>query len=233
MRKNYYIIMGIPLDSTQTDIKAAYRRLAKEFHPDHYGENHGPFQDLQEAYTVLSDPESRRTYDKSLQKTARKQQPQHEEPLRRYYEETIEPLVPDGAPFSFNRRTPQKSFHHSRSLFDSMFDQLFGNFNAYRQPENNRFEDVTIEITLSPAQAQNGGHVGLKIPVQRRCPSCHGYGNPGYYNCRRCNGAGILSGEKTVWISYPPGIMENHSIQFYLRPDHTKEVSLTACFKIR
>jgi curved DNA-binding protein CbpA len=128
MRKNYYIIMGIPLYSTQTDIKAAYRRLAKEFHPDHYGENHGPFQDLQEAYSVLSDPESRRSYDKSLQKTARKQQPQHREPIRRYYEETIEPLVPDDAPFSFDRRPQHKSFHHPRSLFDSIFDRFFWQF---------------------------------------------------------------------------------------------------------
>jgi len=81
MSKNYYIILGIPSDSTQTDIKAAYRRLAKEFHPDHYGESQIPFQALQEAYSVLSDPKSRKAYDDSLQKTGR--QSQQAEPTRR------------------------------------------------------------------------------------------------------------------------------------------------------
>ena len=68
MPKNYYIILGIPANSNQEDIKAAYRRLAKEYHPDYYGENYAPFQVLQEAYSVLSDPLQRKKggFDKVL-----------------------------------------------------------------------------------------------------------------------------------------------------------------------
>ncbi len=63
MPKNYYIILGIPATSSQEEIKSAYRRLAKEFHPDIYTEGHLPFQVIQEAYSVLGDPISRRAYD--------------------------------------------------------------------------------------------------------------------------------------------------------------------------
>ena len=49
MPKNYYVVLGIPSTSSQEEIKTAYRRLAKEFHPDRYGEGHSPFQVIQEA----------------------------------------------------------------------------------------------------------------------------------------------------------------------------------------
>ena len=64
MPKNYYIILGIPSKSSQEEIKSAYRRLAKEFHPDRYGDNNSPFLNVQEAYSVLSDPVRRRAYDR-------------------------------------------------------------------------------------------------------------------------------------------------------------------------
>lgn len=151
MPKNYYIILGIPSDSSQTDIKAAYRRLAKEFHPDHFGESQIPFQVLQEAYSVLSDPKSRKTYDDSLQKTGR--QSQRAEPARRdfrphsnrypgrYSAQIIESLVPDEALRSFTRRSPENSFHHYRSVFDSIFDQFFGGFQEYQQPVSSKSAD--------------------------------------------------------------------------------------------
>jgi len=59
MPKNYYIILGISTDSSQQEIKSAYRRLAKAFHPDIYKEKHSPFPVIQEAYAVLSDPQRR------------------------------------------------------------------------------------------------------------------------------------------------------------------------------
>ncbi len=57
MPQDYYLVLGITSDASQADIKDAYRRLAKEYHPDHYKGNHRPFQAIQEAYAVLSDKE--------------------------------------------------------------------------------------------------------------------------------------------------------------------------------
>jgi molecular chaperone DnaJ len=63
MPKDYYLVLGITSEATLDDIKDAYRRLAKAYHPDHYGENHSPFLAIQEAYSVLSDPIKRQTHD--------------------------------------------------------------------------------------------------------------------------------------------------------------------------
>ncbi|MGB3223542.1 MAG: DnaJ domain-containing protein [Desulforhopalus sp.] len=244
MPKNYYIILGIPSNSTQTDIKAAYRRLAKELHPDHYGESQTPFQVLQEAYSVLSDPQSRKAHDDSL-RVGRKKPSQHAEPRswgsrnhssrysKRYSEEIIEPLAPD-EPHSFTRTSSDKSFHHSgsRLVVESIFDHFFGEYQGYHRPAPPPLEELTVEITLSPEEARRGGRIQFNIPIQMRCPSCYGY-NHRYQHCRRCNGTGFLSQEKNVSVSYPAGITENHSIPLYLKLSSTEKIYLTALFKIR
>ncbi|MBU1567025.1 MAG: DnaJ domain-containing protein, partial [Proteobacteria bacterium] len=135
MSQNYYVILGVPSNATQSDIKAAYRKLAKELHPDYYGEEHAPFQILQEAYSVLSDPESRKTYDNSLQHNAQKQQYQHAAPARRYSADTVEPLSPSG----------HQGFQHYWSGFDSMYEQFSGSFRRQRQPSSRQFNKLTLE----------------------------------------------------------------------------------------
>ncbi len=234
MPKNYYFILGIPSNSTQNDIKAAYRRLAKEFHPDYYGKNQAPFQVIHEAYSVLRDPKSRRSYDDSMQSSDRRRQTRHVEPVSCFYREEAEPLVPDDNTTILGRMSPQKSFHHFWSAFDSMYDdQYFGTFRDHRQQEDIPFKGITIEITLSPEQAQRGGNVRLNVPFQMRCPSCSRYEISRHYHCWRCNGAGVISGEKAVMLSYPEGIQENHTLQFTLGPSSMGEMNITAVFKIR
>ena len=63
---NYYRILGVPRSASQSEIKAAYRKLAKERHPDHSGGSEAEFSRLQEANAVLSDPNRRRSHDEAL-----------------------------------------------------------------------------------------------------------------------------------------------------------------------
>ena len=221
MSRNYYIILGVPSNATQTDIKAAYRRLAKELHPDHYGEEHAPFQVLQEAYSVLSDPESRKTYDNSLQHDTNKRQ--YTARTGRYSADTVEPLSP-------NRH---RSSRHYRSEFDHIHDLFTGNFRRQSEPEDRHANTIALEITLSPRQAQNGGNIRLKIPVQVLCPSCLGFKSMRYYPCRRCSGAGLLWREESVLVRYPAGIVENQTMQFSLTPYNAETIYFKALFKIR
>ena len=65
--KDYYFILGVPRTATARDILHAYRELAKLYHPDRVGpQGTATFQDIVEAYEVLSDPERRRHYTESL-----------------------------------------------------------------------------------------------------------------------------------------------------------------------
>lgn len=63
---NYYHVLGVSRSASQSEIKAAYRRLAKERHPDHSGGSETEFSRLQEANTILSDPNRRRSHDEAL-----------------------------------------------------------------------------------------------------------------------------------------------------------------------
>jgi len=63
---NYYEVLGVPRNASQSEIKNAYRKLAKEKHPDHAGGSEAEFSRLQEAHAVLSDPNRRRQHNEAL-----------------------------------------------------------------------------------------------------------------------------------------------------------------------
>jgi len=230
MPRNYYFILGIPEESSQADIKAAYRRLAKEYHPDHYGENQGPFQIIHEAYSVLSDPSSRRSYDTSLQGSIQIQRHRHQESFHRIRPEVVEPLIPEPMPGERRAGPLDRSIHHFPSLFDSLFDRMLTSFVEDRHFASHgvRLRDMTVEIVLTPEQAARGGNVRLSVPVHIHCPSCQGEGGTAFHNCWRCNGSGYLTGERTMLISYPAGIDQNHAMRIPIG----SERYLTAVFAI-
>ena len=95
MPKNYYLVLGIASKATLDDIKEAYRRLVKEFHPDHYWENHSPFLAIQEAYDVLSDPVKRKHHDLSIQQQKKSIQQKSLSRNKRYWQRDVEPLIPE------------------------------------------------------------------------------------------------------------------------------------------
>lgn len=96
MPKNYYLALGLQSNASPVEIKDAYRRLAKEFHPDHYGEDDSHFRAVQEAYSVLSDPVQRLNHDRMTQEhnpETRKTHP-YSSGMRAFKGE-IEPLIPE------------------------------------------------------------------------------------------------------------------------------------------
>lgn len=232
MPKNYYIVLGIPSDSTQEDIKSAYRRLAKKFHPDLYGKDQAPFQIIQEAYTVLGNPRSRKDYDISLKPSIKQVSVSiNSEPLHQYSEQDIEPLIPEDGKMGESITAVDRSFPHQGSIFDTMFEEFLGGFREHSGVYRASADDLTIEITLTSAQARQGGNVRLNLPVQMHCPTC--YRHSGFaYNCWRCNGTGVLQGEKQVLVSYLAGIVDNHTMKLAISDFGDQPLYLNAIFKI-
>jgi DnaJ-class molecular chaperone len=230
---NYYIILGIPSKSSQEEIKSAYRRLAKEFHPDHYGENHSPFLNVQEAYSVLSDPVRRRAYDAALENNRRKHKHYRQpEPMGRQYKDEVEPLIPEKGPVDLDDATLAKSFQVYRPSLEALFDRFFSNFSESERTKGERPENLSVVITLTPIQAFRGGHVRLYVPAQVQCPRCYGRGSIGHYECWRCSGAGKLTGEYPIMINYPPGISDNHTVQISLDRYGIHNFYMTIRFRI-
>jgi curved DNA-binding protein len=196
--KDYYEVMGVPRGATQDEIKRAYRKLARKFHPDVSKEKNAEdrFKELQEAYEVLKDPEKRAAYD---QLGANWQQGQEFRP------------PPDwGKGFEFTRggaRGPAGATGHGGD-FSDFFAELFGD----RSPFGGTHEFATpgrggrrhaaagqdhvarVEIELE--DAYRGGTRVLELRTPEITPDGH-----------------VTSKPRTLRVSIPAGVTEGQQIR--------------------
>lgn len=233
MRKNYYVILGIASDASLEEVKSAFRRRALELHPDTSGLESGPFLEVQEAYGVLSDPERRRRYDRQDHPVVTRRRPwgPAAEPMVRPRPQA-EPLrAPDSAD-GFREVPLAEIFERQSPSFDELFDRLWSNFDTVSRPKSEGLESLTIEVVLTPEEAQLGGRVQVNIPARATCPACGGSGAAGFYECWRCEGHGALTTEYSVLVPYPPGIRGGYAVQIPLNRFGIENLYLTVLFRV-
>jgi molecular chaperone DnaJ len=230
MAKNYYIILGLTGDASDDDIRSAYRRLAKNFHPDHYGMDSAPFLQLQEAYNVLSDPLKRRKYDDSIKKVKRVA-----EPFRDVTAETLSRKHGDPFPSPIRDTSDAfltRSFNTFTPSFNEIFDYLWNNFTGLHPRKSETIRPLTIDIPITPAQAQRGGQVRILVPAEAVCPSCNGIGRVAAWECWQCAGEGSINGEFPVIVDYVAGINDDHTTFISLDKLGIRNMYLTVRFRI-
>jgi molecular chaperone DnaJ len=225
MAKSYFAILGISPNATVDEIRSAYRQLVKEFHPDHYAGGSSRFRDIQEAYSVLGNQRRRREYEQSIRKVPRKA------PLKPAAYPEPEPLIPKESPFDLGEVSPVRSFQSFTPSFDEIFDWLWNNFSELTQPKSSRVQNLTLEVTLTPEQARRGGNARIMVPAQAACPTCRGHGGVGFYECARCAGEGIISGEMPVSVSFPPGLPKDHAVMIPLDRFGIPNAHITVLFR--
>lgn len=146
---DYYEVMGLKPDATPEDIKKAYRRLARKYHPDVSKEPEAEekFKQLGEAYEVLKDPDKRAEYDE----------------LRRYGGRPGEDFVPP--PGWQSRQGPQMDPRQARE-FSDFFEAIFGRGGAgpHRAGGDWPGEDVHLGVQVSLEEAHRGGSRTLTLP---------------------------------------------------------------------
>ncbi|MGD2186857.1 MAG: DnaJ domain-containing protein, partial [Desulfobacterales bacterium] len=218
-------ILGIPPNATEDEIRSAYRRLAKEFHPDHYAGSSEKFRDIQEAYTVLGNSRRRREYKQNIRKASPKT------PLRPTTYPKPEPLIPDQEPVDIGEISPVRSFQSFSPSFDEIFDWLWRNFSDLSASKSGRVQNLTLEVTLTPEQARRGGNARVMLPAQAVCPTCRGQGGVGYYECLRCAGEGAISGEMPVSVAFPPGLTKEHAVMIPLDRFGIRNTHITVLFR--
>jgi DnaJ-class molecular chaperone len=204
MAKSYFAILEVTSTATPEEVRSAYRRLAKAYHPDHYGGGGEPFRRIQEAYATLGDPAKRRAYERTLA-NVRVQQASAVRPHP-------EPLIPERRPVDMGAISPIRSFDMFSPSFDEIFDWLRNNFSSIESPKSGRIQNLTLEVPLNREQARRGGNARVMVPAKAMCPTCGGYGHVGFYVCHRCAGEGAIAGEVPISISFPPGLTRDHSV---------------------
>ncbi|MFA4029947.1 MAG: hypothetical protein GDYSWBUE_001283 [Candidatus Fervidibacterota bacterium] len=175
--KDYYAILGVSRDATQEEIKRAFKRLAKEWHPDlnphRRKEAEERFKEIAEAYQVLSDPEKRRMYDL-------------------YGRVDVQPAVSSWSDFG--------AYDPFSELFD-IFDSFFGvgTRSSRRERRTERGEDVTVELFMTLEEAHNGATKEIQVPLLVTCSNCGGTGaERGKMRvCTECGGSGRVTYSQT------------------------------------
>jgi molecular chaperone DnaJ len=233
MRKNYYLILGVTADASAEDIKAAFRRRAMELHPDRSGLASGPFQDAQEAYSVLGDPERRQHYDRQhpASSAPRRRRSPKPEPLVRE-RPRAEPLRPVEPARSFREIRPLESFETYTPSFDELFERFWSNFESFSRPKAERLESLTMEVVLSPEAARFGGRVRVRVPARTRCTACGGHGTVGVYECWQCEGHGALTTEHPVEVAILPGTRDGDAVRIPLTQFGIENFYLTLLFRV-
>lgn len=215
--KDYYDILGVSPTATPQSIQRAFRALAKQYHPDRVGDQGtSAFQDIVEAYQVLSDPERRASYDHRLRSAATTARSQSQP----------EPLVPEPAPYRQPlRHAPLRpaqlsllsDFLTIRPSFEALRARMLRNYPDLGVPRGERVESVNVEIVLSPDEARRGGVLHLGVPVAVPCPRCMGRTYAWGMSCSACMGQGMIAREIPVAVRIPPRVRHGTVLE---RPLH-------------
>jgi molecular chaperone DnaJ len=175
-KRDYYEVLGVEKNASETEIKKAFRKLARQYHPDvNPGDKSAEekFKEVNEAYEVLSDSEKRGRYDQ-------------------FGHAGTDPNAGFGGGFG-----GAAGF----GGFEDIFEAFFGGTGA-RQPRGpQKGSDLRLDIDLSFEEAAFGVEKDIDVPSLENCPTCQGSGaKPGTQpeKCPKCNGAGqVRSTQRT------------------------------------
>ena len=230
-KRCYYETLGLSRGAGEPEIKSAYRRLAKEYHPDRNpGDTRAEvrFKEVSEAYEVLKDPQKRAAYDH------------------------FGHAAFDGGMGGARGFGPD--FASSMSdIFDDLFGEFMGGRRGQRQrTARERGADLRYNLEVSLSDAFEGKTAQIRVPtsvccetcsgsgaragtkptacptcggvgkvrasqgfftIERTCPTCQGRGETIEDPCPRCSGAGRITKERTLSVNIPPGVEDGTRIR--------------------
>jgi DnaJ-class molecular chaperone len=203
--KDYYKVLGVSKTGSVDDIKKAFRKLARKYHPDvNPGDKKAEekFKEINEAYEVLSDPDKRRKYD------------------------TLGPNWQEQFGFKpgAGRRASTSGFPGSSAGFDSnfseFFETLFGRAGTgasgvrmREDPRRRAGENIEQPVEVTLQEAYTGGTRTYNIQSTETCAFCRGTGEVAGKICANCNGQGQMARSKRIQVKIPAGVESGSRIR--------------------
>lgn len=176
-KKDYYEVLGVSKDASSAEIKSAFRKLAKKYHPDVSKEPDAAekFKEAQEAYAVLSDENKRKQYDQ-------------------FGHAAFNNNGAGGYDFS--------DFDFS-DIFSDLFGQSFGGFSNFgfgdfssSKARGRKGRDKIIRVDLTFEEAVKGTTKTITLDVNDTCEACHGKGGFDEKTCDKCGGSGTITAQQ-------------------------------------
>jgi curved DNA-binding protein len=213
--KDYYEVLGVPRSASEDDIKKAFRKLARQYHPDVAKTKKGAeekFKEINEAYEVLSDPSKRRKYDE----------------LGPNWKQGAEFRPPPGwqggfrpgGPFAGGRTGPGGGVEFEfggTTGFSDFFEQLFGSRTRGGGPfggtggveeedQAERGRDVEGDLMVTLEEALRGSVRSVSLRRAAVCENCGGSGEKNHRPCPVCGGSGQVAKTENYQVKIPPGV---------------------------
>lgn len=182
-KRDYYEVLGVSKTATDAEIKSAFRKLAKKYHPDVSKEPDAEekFKECQEAYAVLSDPQKRRQYDQFGHAAFQ---------------------GGSGGAGGFGGFSTNFDFGDMSDIFDDILGGL-GGFGSFRSSNSRRSangprkgNDVLYRMTIDFEEAVFGTKKDINIDVIDNCEECNGKGGFNSKTCTECRGSGTITQEQ-------------------------------------
>lgn len=198
--KDYYSILGVKQSATGQDIKKAFRKLARKYHPDINPNDkaaEAKFKQINEAYEVLSDKDKRKKYDKFGDQWP--------------YADQFAKAGGQYQDFSgrdFNYGGGGGGGGGFSGDIGSIFEEILrGGGGTYtRRPRASRGQDLEYAATVTLEEAFSGGMRMLNLQGEKPCPTCRGSGQQQGKPCPTCRGAGAVVSVERLEVKVPPGV---------------------------
>ena len=215
--KNYYEILEVSVNATTAEIKTAYRKLARKYHPDI---NKSPeaierFKEISTAYETLSNPIEREKYNI----------------LKGIFEPTQTKTSSEQAQAEYKNATKNTNTTHPQDKQDEKkqklkkrgFDlikflkYLNAKFKKQKKIKENKKpqkgQNITTDITISPEEVITGSKRIINVLTTQTCPKCHGHKFINGGKCSECNGSGDISKRKKITVTIPKGIKDGAKLR--------------------
>lgn len=202
--KDYYNTLGVSRSATDKDIKAAYRRLARQYHPDVNPGNKSAedkFKEINQAFEILSDADKRKKYDQygenwqygDQMEAARQQQQQQSQ-----------------GGWNFNQQAGPESYQtFEEGDLESIFGDLLGGRGGgfgRRASRPRKGQDLEYEVEATLEEAYNGTIRNISLQSEVPCAACKGTGRIQGLPCSVCRGAGKVTEVKRLEVRIPAGV---------------------------
>jgi len=200
--KDYYGVLGVSQNASEREIKQAYRKLARRYHPDvNAGDKsaEAKFKQINEAYEVLSDKEKRGKYD------------QFGDQWR--YADQFAQARRQQTPFWDFSQAGGQSFHFEEADLGSLFGDLFGGGIRRQRVRPRRGKDIEYPVEVTLEEAYHGTKRTIALQTEQPCSSCKGTGLIQNLPCSVCRGLGVVSGVKRLEVKIPSGVRDGSRVR--------------------
>jgi molecular chaperone DnaJ len=205
--KDYYKILGLSRNASEKEVKQAYRKLARQYHPDiNPGDKtaEARFKEINEAHEVLSDAEKRRKYDQYGDQW-------------QYADQFEKAKQQQGTRFwDFNQAgggASSEQFQFDEGDMGSIFGDLFGGGYRTRTARARRGRDIEYAVEVTLEEAYHGSTRTIALQSEEPCTGCQGTGKIQNLPCSVCRGTGVVLKTKNLEVKIPAGVKSGSRIR--------------------